>query len=224
LIELATRDGQRAWAYVAEPPTPARAALVILPEIFGVNVHIRAVADQYAADGYFVVACATFERVRHGVELGYSAHDIHVGVGLKAAAEALPPPGVLVDVQAAIDHARAQGPVGLVGFCWGGLLTWRAACTLDGLSAAVVYYGGGMTGPAEIARMPRVPVMAHLSDRDASTPIAGIDAFRQAHADVLVHLYAASHGFNCDLRDSWDTAAAQLARERTLAFLSAHLR
>ena len=221
--ELTAADGHKAPVYVAEPGAPARGAVVILPEIFGVNSHIRAVADSYAQDGYCAIALATFERVRPGVELNYNAHDLHVGVGLKAAAEALPPPGVMPDIQAAIDHARQHGKVGLIGFCWGGLLTWRGACLLDGLSAAVVYYGGGMTRPEELARTPKVPVLAHLSDRDPSVPLDGVDALKKAHGDVEVHLYAASHGFNCDQRDVWDAPSAQLARTRTLAFLGTHL-
>lgn len=222
-LELTAADGHKTPAYVAAPHDPARGAVVILPEIFGVNSHIRAVADGYAEAGYCAIALATFERVRPGVELAYTPHDIHVGVGLKAAVEALPPPGVMPDIQAAIDHAGAHGKVGVIGFCWGGLLTWRAACTLRNLSAAVVYYGGGMTRPEEIARMPQVPVMAHLSDRDASVPLSGVDEFKKAHGEVEVHLYSADHGFNCDQREAWNAASAQQARARTLAFLGAHL-
>jgi len=87
----------------------------------------------------------------------------------------------------------------------------------------VPYYGGGMTAPAELARTPRVPVLAHLSDHDASVPMAGVQALQQAHPDVEVHLYAAAHGFNCDQRAAWNAPAAALARERTLAFFARHL-
>ncbi len=224
-IDLTAADGQKIPAYLAEPAGRPRGAVVVLQEIFGVNPHIRAVADGYAADGYLALAPSTFQRVKPGVELGYDEHDMRAGMAHKAAVEALPAPGVLQDIQAAIDHAaRASGgKVGIVGYCWGGLLAWRAACMLDGLSAAVPYYGGGMTAPAEVARTPKVPVMAQLSDRDQWVPMAGVEAFRQAHPEVEVHLYPAQHGFNCDQRGSWDEAAATLARQRTLAFFEQHV-
>jgi len=98
------------------------------------------------------------------VELGYEQQDMEAGFALKTAVDALPAPGVMADIQAAIHEAakRSGGKVGIVGFCWGGLLTWRSACTLDGLSAAVCYYGGGMTTPEESARKPRVPAARAL--------------------------------------------------------------
>src|SRR5690606_20249526 len=133
-------------AYVAEPEGKAKGAVVVLQEIFGVNAHIRAVADGYAKAGYLAVAPATFSRVgKADVEMGYTADDMKEGQALKAAVEALPAPGVQADIQAAIDHAAQAGKVGIVGYCWGGLLTWRAASLAKGLSAAVPYYGGGMT-------------------------------------------------------------------------------
>lgn len=225
-IELTAADGFKFPAYEARPAGPAQGAVVVLPEIFGVNGHIRAVADGFAALGYLAVAPATFHRVKPGVELGYRPDDITVGVALKAAVEALPAPGVMPDIQAAIDYAGAAcspGKVGLVGYCWGGLLTWRAACQLTGVSAAVPYYGAGMTRAPELARQPTCPVLVHFSDRDPSIPLEGVAAFTQAHPEVAVHIYPASHGFNCDHRGAYDAAAAALARERTLAFLSRHL-
>jgi carboxymethylenebutenolidase len=129
------------------------------------------------------------------------------------------------DIQAAIHHAaKASGSkVGVVGYCWGGLLTWRAACTLSGLSAAAPYYGGGVTTDAEIARQPQVPVLAHFAEQDNWIPMDTVEAFKKAHPEVAVHTYAAHHGFNCDQRGSWHAPSAQLARERTLAFFGQHL-
>ncbi len=224
-LELKAADGQAVATWLAEPAGAPRGAVVVLQEIFGVNAHIRAVAEGYAAAGYLALAPATFGRVRAGVELGYDEAAMQAGMGLKRAAEALPAPGVLPDIQAAIDHARqaGAGKVGVVGFCWGGLLAWRAASGCTHLSAAVCYYGGGMTAPAELALQPKVPVQAHLSDHDKSVPMDGVAALRQAHPAVDVHLYAAPHGFNCDQRAAWNEAAATLARERTLAFFARHL-
>jgi carboxymethylenebutenolidase len=208
---------------VAEPAGRPKAGVVVVQEIFGVNSHIRSVADGYAAEGYLAVAPATFHRVKPGVDLGYSPDDMSAGMALKAAVEALPAPGVMRDLQAAAQHAAQAGKVGIVGYCWGGLLTWRAASMLDGLSAAVPYYGGGMTTPDEVARQPRVPVMAHFGDQDHWISLESVEAFKRAHPEVEVHLYHANHGFNCDQRGSHDAASAKRARERTLAFFARHL-
>jgi carboxymethylenebutenolidase len=223
MIELKAADGTTFPAYVAEPAGKPKGGVVVLQEIFGVNSHIRSVADGYAADGYFVVAPATFHRVQPGVELGYTEADMGTGFGFKTAVDGLPEPGVMADIQAAIDHAAQAGKVGIVGYCWGGLLTWRAACSLKGLSAAVPYYGGGMTAAADAARTPTVPVMAHFGDQDHWIPLDTVEVFKKVQPDVAVHVYAANHGFNCDQRGSYNEAAAKLARERTLAFFAQHI-
>jgi len=222
-IDLTAKDGFTFPAYVAEPAGKPKGAVVVVQEIFGVNSHIRSVADGYAAEGYLAVAPATFHRVKQGVELGYSEDDMKNGFGLKTAVEALPAPGVLQDLQAAADYASKAGKVGSVGYGWGGLLTWRAAAEVSGLSAAAPYYGGGMTSPEETARQPKVPVLAHFGNNDHWIPLDTIDAFKKAHPEVEVHVYECGHGFNCDQRGSYDATAAKLARERTLAFFAKHL-
>jgi carboxymethylenebutenolidase len=224
-INLTAADGFVFPAYVAEPAGKPKAAIVVLQEIFGVNSHIQAVTDRFAAQGYLAVAPATFHRVKPGVDLGYDEAGMKEGIALKAAVNGLPAPGVLTDIQAAIDHAAKAGggKVGIIGFCWGGFLAWRAACLLKGLSAAVPYYGGGMTAEAEVALQPKCPVLAHFSDRDHSIPLDTIHAFIKAHPEVESHIYSADHGFNCDQRGAYDEAAAKLARERSLAFFAAKL-
>lgn len=224
-VDLKSGDGFTFSAWVAQPDGAPRGAVVLLQEIFGVNSHIRAVADRLAVRGYLTVAPATFHRVRPGVDMGYTGDDMQAGFALKSAVEALPAPGVMTDIQAAIDHAaQISGcKVGILGFCWGGLLAWRAACTLTGLSAAVPYYGGGMTTEGEAARQPQVPVLAHFGQRDHWIALDTVQAFARAHPEVEVHIYDADHGFNCDQRASYDEAAAMTARDRTLAFLDKHL-
>ena len=222
-LTLKAADGHSFPAYVAKPAGTPKGGIVVLQEIFGVNSHIRSVADGYAAEGYFVVAPATFHRVKADVELGYTEADMGTGFGFKTAVDGLPEPGVMADIQAAIDHASQAGKVGIVGYCWGGLLTWRAACSLKGLSAAAPYYGGGMTGEADAARHPTVPVMAHFGDQDHWIPLDTVEAFRAAQPGVVVHVYGANHGFNCDQRGSYHAESAALARERTLAFFAQHL-
>jgi len=222
-IDLTAADGFTFPAYIAEPTGSPKGAVVVLQEIFGVNSHIQAVADGYAAEGYLAVAPSTFHRVKPGVDLGYSEADMKAGSELKAAVESLPAPGVLQDIQSAIDYAARGGKVGIVGYCYGGLLTWRAACELKGLSAAVPYYGGGMTTPEESARKPKVPVLAHFGNNDHWIPLPTVEDFEKAHPEVVVHTYASGHGFNCDQRGSYNAGAATTALERTLAFFARHL-
>ena len=222
-IELAADDGFVFPVFVAPPVGQPKGAIVVLQEIFGVNSHIRAVTESFAQHGYLAVAPSTFHRVKAGVELGYTPAEVSAGVALKAAVEALPEAGVMQDIDATLRHVAHAGKVGLVGFCWGGLLTWRAACELSSVSAAVCYYGGGMTVPPESSRDPRCPVLAHFGERDHAIPMEGVRAFQLAQPHVEVQVYDAGHGFNCDQRAAFDGAAAALARERTLSFFSAHL-
>lgn len=225
-VELTVVDGAKTPAYVAMPEGSARGAIVVLQEIFGVNSHIRSVADRYAAQGYVAVAPAMFARVKPDVELGYSDEDMKAGFALKTAVEALPEPGALRDVEAAVAHAAnlvPGGKIGVVGFCWGGLMTWRSACNLASVSAAVCYYGGGMTGELEASRQALCPVLAHFGSKDHYISLESVEAFKKAQPKAQVHIYEADHGFNCDQRGSYNEAAAALAGERTLAFFAQHL-
>ncbi len=244
--DLTSKDGFVLPAYVAVPDGQPKGAIVVLQEIFGVNAHIRAVADGYAQAGYLAVAPATFHRVKEAVELGYTGDDMTAGMALKAAVEAMASPSgdaitplVMHDIQAAVNYAATAGklatqdtafantlggPVGVVGYCWGGLLTWRAASLLSGVSAAVPYYGGGMTQGAELTRSAKCPVMCHFGDLDKHITLPTVEAFKAAQPGTEVHIYAADHGFNCDHRGSYNAPAAKLALERTLAFFAKHLR
>ncbi len=222
-IQLTSSDGFVFPAYVARPAGKAKGAVVVLQEIFGVNSHIRSVADGYAEKGYLAVAPATFHRVQQGVDLGYTAQDMQAGSALKAQVEALPAPGVMLDIEAAIKYAAQAGKVGMTGYCWGGLLAWRSACLLNGLAAVAPYYGGGMTVGAELARKPLCPVLCHFGEKDHYITLDTVEAFKKAQPQVEVHTYAADHGFNCDQRGSYDALSATLARERTLAFFARHV-
>lgn len=224
-VRLKASDGFECPAYVAQPKGKPKGAVVVIQEIFGVNPHIREVADGYAAAGYFAIAPAMFHRAKHGVELGYTPDDMQAGMALKAAIEALPDMAFMADVQAAVKYAQqiSGAKVGIVGYCWGGLLTWRAAALVQGLSAAVPYYGGGSTTSEEIARHPNCPVMAHYAQQDHWIGLDTVETFSKAHPEVAVHLYEADHGFNCDHRGSYQKVSTDLARERTLAFFEEHL-
>jgi len=213
---LQAADGHRLAAYRAVPAGKPRGALVVVQEIFGVNSHIRAVADGYAADGWLAIAPAMFDRVERGIELGYTPADIERGRELKGGCSN---DHALLDIAAAVDSVRSAGKVAVIGYCWGGTLAWLAACRQPGLSAAVSYYGGGIGELIDLT--PRCPVLAHFGERDASIPLTVPEALRKAHPEVEIHIYPAGHGFNCDQRGSFDAPSAKLARERSLAFLNA---
>lgn len=217
-IDLTAHDGHRCTGYEARPAGDARGALVVVQEIFGVNGHIRRVADGYAADGYHVIAPALFDRVQPGVELGYTEADIAKGRGLR---DRVTFDGALADVAAALDALRNFGKIGIVGYCWGGTVTWLAAARLDGFAAASSYYGGGIGKFA--TERPRCATQCHFGEKDPVIPRSEVDGVRHANPNVEIFTYPAGHGFNCDERASFDAAAAALARQRTLALFRAHV-
>jgi carboxymethylenebutenolidase len=193
--------------------------VVVLQEVFGVNSHIRSVADGYAADGYYALAPALFDRVEPGVELGYEETDMARGVEL--AFNSLEMKNTLSDIQAAVDHAATHGKVGIVGYCWGGLLTWLSACQLQHLDAASSYYGGGVPDQADMT--PLCPIILHFGEQDDYIPMEGVRRFMARHPDLAVYTYPADHGFNCDQRPMYDAAVAALARQRTLTLFANRL-
>ena len=220
MIELLASDGFRLSAYRASAKGRRRGGLVVAQEIFGVNSHIRSVADDYAAQGFHVIAPALFDRVQRNLELGYTSSD--AAQGMKAARQ-IGMDIALKDVAASISHARAQWAdlkVGVVGYCYGGSLAWLTATRL-GPAAAVCYYGGQIA--ANAAEMPRCPVMMHFVARDAHIGPAEIEKIRSAHPDLPLFIYDAGHGFNCDQRKDFEPQSASLARRRTLEFLHNHL-
>jgi len=217
--QLRAIDGFAFGTYEAMPKGKPRGAIVVVQEIFGVNSHIRAVADGYAAAGYAAIAPQIFDRVERNVELGYEQKDMMRGVEI--ARGKLKMEQTLQDVQAAIDDGKRFGKVGVVGYCFGGLVTWLAATDLSGVACAVSYYGGGVAG--QVDRKPKCPVMMHFGAKDAHIPLTDVDKVRKAQPGVTVHVYDADHGFNCDHRGSYDAAAAKLALTRSLEFFGKHV-
>ncbi len=219
MIDLTAADGKKIAAYRAEPAGKPRGGLVVIQEIWGVNDHIRKVADGYAADDYLVIAPALFDRVEAGVMMDqYTPETMQRGFGLMQKVNI---DDGLKDVAAAVHVAATAGKVGVVGFCFGGRMSWLSASRVAGVAASVPYYGGGIPGLA--AEQPKCPVMMHFGERDAHIPVASVEEFKKSHPSLPVHFYAADHGFNCDQRASWDAPAAKLARERTIDFLRKHV-
>jgi len=218
MIELTASDGHKLAAYRADPADKPRGAIVVVQEIFGVNSHIKSVADGYAADGYLAIAPALFDRVKTGVDLGYSPDDIAKGRDIRGK---VTNDMAVKDVAAAVKAASGAGKVGVVGYCWGGLITWLASAQVPGLVCAVPYYGGGM--PDQVSVQPKVPVMGHFGEKDAHIPVEGVKKLAAAHPKHQFFIYNADHGFNCDQRGSYNAAAAKQARERTLEFFRKHI-
>lgn len=218
LIEIRAADGHRFKAWRATPTQTSRGLVVIAPEIFGVNDHIRAVADGFAAQGYLTIAPQLFDRSEPDYEAGYEATDIAAG---RAIIEDIGFDACLRDIEACIAHVQARDAAAVVGYCWGGTIAWLAAAQVSGLRAAVAYYGGGI--PAHAQSTPACPTMLHFGEQDTHPSADEARAVVAAHPEVTAHFYQAGHGFNCDHRASFNPEAAELARSRTLAFLAEHL-
>ena len=220
-ITLTAADGHKLSAYEAKPAGTARGGLVVVQEIFGVNPHIRWVADGFAADGYDVIAPAIFDRAEPGVELGYEGADRDKGLGLR---QKIPLDEMLLDIAAAVEALKGRGKVGIVGYCLGGTLAWLAAARIQGLAAAIGYYGGAIA--AHLAAVPRAPVLLHFGEEDGAIPPADVARIRAAADPKTVEIFTyagAGHAFNRHGTGTWREAQAKLACERTVAFLRMHV-
>ncbi|KVN23617.1 carboxymethylenebutenolidase [Burkholderia pyrrocinia] len=213
--------------YLALPKRGKGPAVLILQEIFGVNAHIRAVADQYAADGYVALAPDVFWRTQPRVELTYDGADRDKGIELLQKTDVN---AAVADIAAAADLLRARpevdGKVAAIGYCFGGRLAYLAAAT-GKVDAAVAYYGGGIQNALDVAGRVTQPILFHYAENDHGIPLAAVDQVKAAFAgrdNAAFHLYAgAEHGFNCTDRASYNQRAAALAHGRTLTFLAEQL-
>lgn len=217
-LTLQTADGQTIGAYLAQPAQPARGGIVVVQEIFGVNAHIRQVTQGYAEAGYLAIAPAVFDSLEKNVELGYDAAGMEKGRALVAE---LGFDRAVASVAAAAQalRERGAGKVGVVGYCWGGTIAYLANIRL-GLPA-VSYYGG--RNVQLVGEKAPGPLQFHYGLRDAHISAADREAVRRANPDAEFYVYDADHGFNCDMRASYDAAAATLARQRALDFFARHL-
>jgi carboxymethylenebutenolidase len=220
-VTVKAADGHELSAYVAKPKGEVRGALVVVQEVFGVNAHIRSVADLYASHGYLSVAPSTFDRIERGVELEYEGED------MKKAFEfygKLSPDTALLDVAAAFKHVSGEHKTAVLGFCYGGLMAWLSATRAGKLgidpACTIGYYAGGIGSVAK--EEPTCPVMLHFGADDDHIGKDQVDAVREAHPDVQVFVYeGAGHAFNRDVAPAvYRPEAAKLAQERSLKFLA----
>jgi carboxymethylenebutenolidase len=219
VVKLQASDGHELDAYVAQPEGKPRAGLVVVQEIFGVNQHIRSVADRFAREGFYAVAPALFDRVERNVDWGYDGESAKKGMAI---VQKIGIDNALKDVDAALQYASKETgkPAGVVGFCYGGTLAWLSATRLAP-AAAVGYYGGNIGSFAQ--ENPRVPVMLHFGKKDDHIPATEVAKVQTAHPEVEIYWYDAGHGFNCDMRPSYNEIASKEAMVRTLAFFRKHL-
>lgn len=218
-ISLTAEDGHTFDCYKADPAGTPKGGIVLIQEIFGVNSHIKSVADGFAADGYAVLAPAFFDRAEKNFDVGYTPEDIATGRDVRAKVDW---PDAVKDIAAAKAALVAAnvGKIGSVGYCWGGSMSWLAA-TRVGVDASVCYYGGQIAMFNDEA--PKNPVMMHFGEKDHGIPMVDVDKVRAAHGDAEIFVYPAGHGFNCDQRGDFHAASAEKARERTLAFFAEHV-
>jgi len=218
-FSLTTTDNHSLGAYRADPAGKPKGAMVVAQEIFGVNSHIRNVCDRLAAEGYVAVAPALFDRFVRDFQSGYSADEVaHARTHLTK----IDWPKMLLDIQAGIDEVKSVGPVGVIGFCMGGSAAFLAATRLEGLKAAVAFYGGQIVKFAD--EKPKCPVQMHFGETDASIPMSDVEIVKQKRPDCEIYVYPAGHGFYCDERASFHDASARQAWKRAIEFLDRHMK
>ena len=224
MTQLRANDNHELMAYVARPKSEPIGAVVVVQEIFGVNGHIRSVADRFAAEGFLAIAPALFDRIERDVELTYGGDDLKRAFELM---QKLSPATALKDVAAAYELAESSGKgVGVVGFCYGGLMSWLTATRGEAEriqpGCCVAYYPGGIGKFA--TEEPSCPVMVHFGAQDTHIGKDQIEAVRSAHPEVEIFVYeGAEHAFNRDVGASYHAASAGVAWKRTVDFLKLHI-
>lgn len=217
-IRLEAGDGHAFSGYRAGAQGVRKGGVVVVQEVFGINRHIRSVCDRFAAAGYEALAPALFDRLRPGVELDYDEAGITEG---RALVSELGWDNPLSDIAAAAKALDPNGAVGVVGYCWGGSVSFLAACQ-PGVACVSAYYGRHIV--EFLGETPRCPLILHFGAEDPLIPLENVERVRVALPDVPVYLYRdAGHGFNCDQRADYRPEAARVALERTLSLFAQHL-
>ncbi len=220
MISVAATDGFAVDAYYVSPQVDAaKVGIICVMEAFGLNDHIRRVADDYAAQGYSVVAPSLYDRQQRNITVGYDNIPLAVE---KMLANGFDNP--IYDIEGCVTYLRAQGVerIGIVGYCYGGGVSWLAAARVVGINAASCYYGTAIMNFADVA--PQCATIAHWGKADPTTPADKIAVVSAANPQVTMYWYDAGHGFNSDDRDfAFDSNAARVARQRTLDFFREQL-
>ena len=221
MTQVESGDGTMVDCYFAEATGAAMGGVVVIMEAFGLNDHIKQVCDGYADRGYDAIAPALYDRIERNFDSGYSQD------GFAGAIKNMQETGFdtpILDAQASIDFLRnrASGNIGIVGYCYGGAITWLAAARCEGLAAASAYYGTAILQFPDAE--PKCPTILHFGRTDSSTPEDRVAEIAKAHPDVPIHWYDAGHGFNNAARpDAYHAESAELALGRTIALFEKNL-
>ena len=213
-ITSTAEDGFAFSAYHATPTGERLGGVIVIQEIFGLDEHVRADVERWATLGFEAVAPSMYDRREQGFTAGHDEGGLKAGI---AHAMATPLDQAMADIAACRDFLSPRGKVCIVGYCYGGSMTWLAAGKLDGLAAASSYYGSMVR--ANAALTPKCPTIVHLGRLDEGIPADAVKAdIEAANPGVPVYIYDnAGHGFNNNDPARHDPASADLARQRTLA-------
>ncbi|HTS39127.1 MAG TPA: dienelactone hydrolase family protein [Xanthobacteraceae bacterium] len=217
-FSLTAADSHKLGAYRADPAGKPKGGIVVIQEIFGVNHHIKSVADRYAALGFVAIAPAVFDRGEKNFDVGYDQKSMEAGRGMRGK---ITTDNLMDDTQAAIDFAKQFGKVAVIGYCMGGSVAFLSATRLNGIACAVGYYGGQIAQSAE--EKPKVPTMLHFGDQDQAIPMTDVEKIKKAQPGMPIYVYHAGHGFHCDERGSFAPEAAQVAACRSQEFIAKHV-
>ena len=217
IIKITAKDNHQFSAYISQPSGKPKAGIVIIQEIFGVNAHIREVTDLYASKGYLCIAPSLFDRIEKNVKLNYDETGVSKGRNLKELCDK----NALKDIEASISVVSSAGKVGVIGYCWGGSLSWKIGCEASNLSASVCYYGGDIPKLKDLK--PNCNVLTHFGELDKGIPINEVKKFEKTKPEVLTYTYPADHGFNCNHRSQFSKTCSDIALDRTLKFLEKNL-
>jgi carboxymethylenebutenolidase len=216
-IKLKAADGFEFSAWKEMPEGAPRGAVVVVQEIFGVNHHIRSVAHRLAAAGYVAIAPAIFDRVEPGFDVDYGDANRAKGMAIMGKFDRAK---AMTDIAAAIEAAKGNGKVGIVGFCLGGALAWASSASMPSVDAAVGYYGNIL---AAKDLQPKAPTQMHFGEKDGHIPVAEIRAIAANQPEIGFFYYPADHGFGCDERGSFHAESSAIAWGRTVEFFAKHL-
>jgi len=219
-VKLTTSDNHTLGAYRADPSGTPKGGVVVIQEIFGVNHHVRAMCDRFAGIGYAAIAPQVFDRFARDFESGYSPDEI---AHARSLIGNLNFDLMMKDIEASVGNLKSVGPIGIVGYCMGGTAAFLAACRLNGLSTAVAYYGGMIDKFAD--EKPKCLVQMHFGEKDEGIPLSTVEDIRKKQPQAEVYTYpGAPHGFACDERASFRQESADLAWQRTTAFLAKNMK
>ena len=219
-VKLTTSDNHALGAYRADPSGTPKGGIVVIQEIFGVNHHIRAMCDRFAGIGYAAIAPQVFDRFARDFESGYSPDEI---AHARSLIGNLNFDLMMKDIEASVGNLKSVGPIGIVGYCMGGTAAFLAACHVNGLSTAVAYYGGMIDKFAD--EKPKRPVQMHFGEKDEGIPLSTVEGIKEKQPQAEVYTYpGAPHGFACDERASFRQESADLAWQRTTAFLAKNMK